>query len=339
MLIFLPAPQPREHKPHLEMIDATGEKSSEIRRTHSQSNLTRPPPSHDLLGLTLHPMDPIDPPPTSNSDKEDSKERTTAPQDPDSSTISSTSKEVQDIFSGVGSDFSQQQQPALPPKQRPSSVQREKISNSLIALPRPPSRLQQGGNKRSSPVPSNFGQPKSEKDVKTSSPPLLPSKSSVESSPTYMNRTGHIGLSRGPSPLTIGMSEVVPLAVAFQEVCHTCFRGADESQVQVRLIGDLMISFPAGIVNVVANNTKPTPLLFRIKNSNTMESVVPNKQLITQCSTLSSGDSQVFEFDMKALKELLKKQYDQSPSASYFNIDILKYQVRGSINNITLIFK
>ena len=57
-----------------------------------------------------------------------------------------TSHEVQDILSDFQTNAGA---PALPPKQnastlnRPSSVQREKISNSLIALPRPPSRMSQ----------------------------------------------------------------------------------------------------------------------------------------------------------------------------------------------------
>ena len=44
--------------------------------------------------------------------------------------------------------------------------------------------------------------------------------------------------------------------------------------------------------------------------------------------TLSTSDSKVFEFDMKSLKELLRKQAEQNPNASYFNLDLLKYQVR-----------
>ncbi len=44
--------------------------------------------------------------------------------------------------------------------------------------------------------------------------------------------------------------------------------------------------------------------------------------------TLSTNETSVFEFQMTALKELLKKQAEQNPKASYFNIDILKYQVR-----------
>ena len=41
----------------------------------------------------------------------------------------------------------------------------------------------------------------------------------------------------GPSPLTLGMSDVVPIAVAFQEVCHAMFNGSEESRCQTRLIG------------------------------------------------------------------------------------------------------
>ena len=37
-------------------------------------------------------------------------------------------------------------------------------------------------------------------------------------------------ISRGPSPLTIGMADTIPLAVAFQETVHAFFRGSDESR-------------------------------------------------------------------------------------------------------------
>jgi len=35
--------------------------------------------------------------------------------------------------------------------------------------------------------------------------------------------------SRGPSPLTIGMSDLIPLAVAFHEIVHARFKGNDET--------------------------------------------------------------------------------------------------------------
>lgn len=37
------------------------------------------------------------------------------------------------------------------------------------------------------------------------------------------------GSSRGPSPLTIGMADTIPLAVAFHEIVHAYFRGTDET--------------------------------------------------------------------------------------------------------------
>ena len=49
---------PKEHKSHL---SEASDSDTIIRRTHSQSNLAKLP-SHDLMGLTLHPID-IDNPP------------------------------------------------------------------------------------------------------------------------------------------------------------------------------------------------------------------------------------------------------------------------------------
>ena len=46
------------------------------------------------------------------------------------------------------------------------------------------------------------------------------------------------------------------------------------------MLGEMMLSFPAGIVNVLANNPNPAKLCFRIKNVQNLENIVPNKQLI-----------------------------------------------------------
>lgn len=37
----------------------------------------------------------------------------------------------------------------------------------------------------------------------------------------------------------------------------------------------------------------------------------------------------MLEFNMPALTALLRRQSEQSPTASYFNVDILKYQIRA----------
>lgn len=63
-----------------------------------------------------------------------------------------------------------------------------------------------------------------------------------------------VGSSRGPSPLTIGMSDIIPIAVAFQESVSACFKGADETKCQVQLVGIVKIAFPAGIIQVCKGN-------------------------------------------------------------------------------------
>ncbi|UYV64554.1 hypothetical protein LAZ67_3001171 [Cordylochernes scorpioides] len=141
-----------------------------------------------------------------------------------------------------------------------------------------------------------------------------------------------VGSSRGPSPLTIGISDTIPLAVAFQEVVHAYFRGTEESRCQVRLVGDMKMSFPAGIVQILAHNPSPAPLCFRLSHTSSLERVLPNLQLLQPRENSTVGaEQQLFDFNMPALTSLLRKQHEKSPTASYFNIDILKYQVRAQL--------
>ncbi|XP_050678615.1 F-BAR domain only protein 2 [Leptidea sinapis] len=134
--------------------------------------------------------------------------------------------------------------------------------------------------------------------------------------------------SRGPSPLTIGMTDTIPLAVAFHEIIHSYFRGTAESKCQVKMSGDMMLSFPTGIVGVLANNPNPAKLSFRLKNIHKLDNVLPNKQLININAMMSTQDTTVVEFNMPALTSLLKRQSEKNPTAQYFNVDILKYQIK-----------
>ncbi|XP_037556788.1 F-BAR domain only protein 2-like isoform X9 [Dermacentor silvarum] len=178
------------------------------------------------------------------------------------------------------------------------------------ALPRPPSRRSEAVRGRASPLPmsrtESVGSLSS--DFKTTPMPL--------------------GSSRGPSPLTIGLCDSIPLAIAFQEVVHARFRGTDETLCQVKLLGDMKVSFPAGIVHVLTNNPSPATLTFRV-NTARFDNVLPNKNLITLDASQSTSDRCVYEFNMSLLTGLLRRQHEQTPSASYFNIDILKYHVRA----------
>jgi len=259
-------------------------------------------------------------------------------------------------------NFGDTAQPPLPQKTRPSSVQRDKIASSLISLPRPPSRARPEPRLRGTPSPTpasllqstalsvhrsdsnssrGTGSPIAEIASKTRAGPLLPpprtespgrpgrSDSPQSNPPSNLppSLQQNFSSSRGPSPLTLGGADCVPLAVAFQEVVHAAFRGAEESRCLVRLLGDMMLSFPAGIVNVLASNPYPAPLQFKIRNSGRLESVLPNKQLISKVKNACTDDILVYEFNMHNLQELLNKQSQMNPHASYFNIDILKYQI------------
>ncbi|XP_011879114.1 PREDICTED: F-BAR domain only protein 2 isoform X4 [Vollenhovia emeryi] len=205
-----------------------------------------------------------------------------------------------DLFSEVG-DIT----PALPPKQSASST-----PTGSIVIPRPPSRRGEGPSPRGRMSPATI--------------------SRADSVASLEFRTAGVGVgsSRGPSPLTIGLADTIPLAVAFHEIVHSYFRGTDETRCQVKLSGDMMLSFPAGIVTVLANNPSPAKLTFRVRNTNRLERLLPNSQLISMDATQTTVDSTIFEFNMSALTMLLRRQAEQNPSASYFNVDILKYQIK-----------
>ncbi|XP_028031900.1 F-BAR domain only protein 2 [Bombyx mandarina] len=170
----------------------------------------------------------------------------------------------------------------------------------------------------------------SQSNIRTSTPTIstisLPRPPSRRSDGEF--RTAGSTGSRGPSPLTIGMADTIPLAVAFHEIIHSYFRGTEESKCQVKMSGDMMLSFPTGIVGVLANNPNPAKLCFRLKNIHRLETVLPNKQLVTINQSTSTRDTTVVDFNMPALTSLLKRQSEKNPTAQYFNVDILKYQIR-----------
>lgn len=78
-------------------------------------------------------------------------------------------------------------------------------SNSSIAIPRPPSR-------------------RSEAAVRGRISPSNISRADSVGSLEFRTASISIGSSRGPSPLTIGKSDTVPIAVAFHEIVHAYFK-------------------------------------------------------------------------------------------------------------------
>ncbi|XP_072367204.1 SH3-containing GRB2-like protein 3-interacting protein 1 isoform X2 [Scyliorhinus torazame] len=135
------------------------------------------------------------------------------------------------------------------------------------------------------------------------------------------------GASRGPSPLTMGAQDTLPVAAAFTETVNAYFKGADPSKCIVKITGEMVLSFPAGITRHFANNQCPAVLTFCITNCSRLEHILPNPQLL--CSNTSQGDTNTREFwvNMPNLMTHLKKVAEQKPSATYYNVDMLKYQV------------
>uniref|UniRef100_A0A6P7FFB0 F-BAR domain only protein 2 isoform X3 n=1 Tax=Diabrotica virgifera virgifera TaxID=50390 RepID=A0A6P7FFB0_DIAVI len=259
-------------------------------------------PSSDLLGLNF-----LRSPTASNASTPTSSHPYAPLQSPSQLALNSPTLSVSSRYAELGEIFSedgeiQHPPPKHPPRQTPTPT------SGYMSIPRPPSRRSDSSRTLLNQATISRADSINSLEFRTASVP--------------------IGVSRGPSPLTIGMADTIPLAVAFHEIVHSYFRGADESRCQVKMSGEMMLSFPAGIVTILANNPNPAKLVFRVKNTHRLTSILPNNQLVYLDSGQSASDHIGIEFNMFALSSLLKKQSEQNPSASYFNVDILKYQIK-----------
>ncbi|XP_076976804.1 SH3-containing GRB2-like protein 3-interacting protein 1 isoform X8 [Tamandua tetradactyla] len=135
------------------------------------------------------------------------------------------------------------------------------------------------------------------------------------------------GSSRGPSPLTMGAQDTLPVAAAFTETVNAYFKGADPSKCIVKITGEMVLSFPAGITRHFANNPSPAALTFRVMNYSRLEHVLPNPQLLCCDNAQNDANAKEFWVNMPNLMTHLKKVSEQKPQATYYNVDMLKYQV------------
>jgi len=46
------------------------------------------------------------------------------------------------------------------------------------------------------------------------------------------------------------------------------------------MTGDMMVSFPAGIIQVFANNPQPSQLAFQIRTTQRLDNLVSNQELV-----------------------------------------------------------
>ncbi|XP_078128340.1 F-BAR domain only protein 2 isoform X5 [Sander vitreus] len=208
-------------------------------------------------------------------------------------------------------------------------------AGALVPPPRPCSRpkLPTGKLTGINEIVRPFSPPK----TSNASPPPPPaplaraeSSSSLSSNASLSAaNTPTVGTSRGPSPVTLASQDALPIAVAFTESVNAYFKGADPTKCIVKITGDMTLSFPMGIIKVFTTNPSPAVLTFKLKNTSRLEQILPNQQLLYSDPSQSDSNSRDFWFNMQALTSYLRKASEQNPTASYYNVDILKYQVQS----------
>nr|XP_046146198.1 F-BAR domain only protein 2-like isoform X4 [Oncorhynchus gorbuscha] len=227
---------------------------------------------------------------------------------------------------GSSSSVSSSTVPALA---RPTTPQ----TGAMVAPPRPSSRpkLPTGKLTGIDEIVRPFSPTKTLSNA--SPPPAAPlaraeSSSSLSSTASLSaSNTPTVGTSRGPSPVTLASQDALPIAVAFTESVNAYFKGADPAKCIVKITGDMTLSFPMGIIKVFTSNPSPAMLTFKLKNTSNLEQILPNQTLLFSDPSQSDAHTKDFWFNMQALTSYLRKASEQNPAASYYNVDILKYQV------------
>uniref|UniRef100_A0A671LV86 F-BAR domain only protein 2 n=1 Tax=Sinocyclocheilus anshuiensis TaxID=1608454 RepID=A0A671LV86_9TELE len=216
---------------------------------------------------------------------------------------------------------------SVPPPNRPTTPLG---TATIVPPPRPLSRPKLPAGKLTGI--NEAGQPFSPPKMSNSSPPPAAPLARAESSSSLSSNTSlstsntpTVGTSRGPSPVTLASQDALPIAVAFTESVNAYFKGADPSKCIVKITGDMTLSFPSGIIKIFTSTPSPAVLSFKLSNTSRLEQIMPNQQLLHSDS--SQSDTKDFWLNMPALTAYLRKSSEQNPAASYYNVDILKYQV------------
>ncbi|XP_039505843.1 F-BAR domain only protein 2 isoform X5 [Pimephales promelas] len=245
-------------------------------------------------------------------------------------------RETGDPFGSIGKEESTpslKEAPArsmqdVPPPNRPTTPLG---TAAIVPPPRPLSRPKLPAAKLMDI--NEAGRPFSPHKLSNSSPPPAAPLARAESSSSLSSNTSlstsntpTVGISRGPSPVTLASQDALPIAVAFTESVNAYFKGADPSKCIVKITGDMTLSFPSGIIKIFTSSPSPAVLSFKLSNTSRLEQIMPNQQLLHSDSSQSDTNSKDFWLNMSALTAYLRKSSEQNPAASYYNVDILKYQ-------------
>ncbi|XP_059406523.1 F-BAR domain only protein 2-like [Carassius carassius] len=246
------------------------------------------------------------------------------------------SRELVDTFGSFGREESApslKEAPARPMQDVPPNRPTTPLGTAtIVPPPRPLSRPKLPASKLTGI--NEAGRPFSPPKMTNSSPPPAAPLARAESSSSLSSNTSlsasntpTVGTSRGPSPVTLASQDALPIAVAFTESVNAYFKGADPSKCIVKITGDMTLSFPSGIIKIFTSTPSPAVLSFKLSNTSRLEQIMPNQQLLHSDSSQTETNTKDFWLNMPALTAYLRKISEQNPTASYYNVDILKYQV------------
>ncbi len=123
------------------------------------------------------------------------------------------------------------------------------------------------------------------------SPSIISMHQNFNNSPISSNELGI-------SPLTIGATDQIPLAIAFEETIHVIMSGDNQEKYEKknnyfisffflswksRIVGQMLISFRSSMLNLLMDSSRTgNTLEFRLKNFDNIENIIAKPSLIIQ---------------------------------------------------------
>ncbi|CAF0832417.1 unnamed protein product [Rotaria sordida] len=140
------------------------------------------------------------------------------------------------------------------------------------------------------------------------------------------------------SPLTPDTIDQIPLAIAFQEIIHVMMSGNNQENWKSRIVGEMLISFPASILNLFVDPSHfSNRLQFRLKNLDHIENITAKSSLIAQNESSTDSNDSIYSFDMTGLYNALQNLQEKNPSSRFFNLNVLNYEIKHTdVSNIPI---
>ncbi|VDP21967.1 unnamed protein product [Soboliphyme baturini] len=159
--------------------------------------------------------------------------------------------------------------------------------------------------------------------------PFAERQNSLGSIPEFSGAASSAGTaaSRGPSPVSSCVTDRIPLAVAVTETIHVLFKSSNECAV--RTFGNVTFSFPAGIMKILSS-TSPSELSqlsFGFESAERIQGIIGNRKILDDFNYSGSCSKYKFDFNMNSLAEHLKLLNRRNPSAPFYNLEVLRYEV------------